>query len=487
MKQRSVEPTSGVSRRVSRREFLGDCAACAGCAAGLGAAVSGAGVMSAAAMMPAGAVAQGEKPVLRLVFPHISPDKPSWPNKGYDFEGRKKELTSRLRAACPNIEFRPATAQSEVEARKLLADDREVDGNVVYIVGLWTGAPAALAASGQPTLLVDDLYAGSGEFLIAHAAARRQGRKVAGVSSSRFEDVVQAVKCFETMKRLRSAVILDVIEGETGENAAAIQNVFGTTVRAISAAELNAAYERADRAEAREVAGRWIDNAERVVEPSRAEIEKSGAMYLAMRDLLQRHNARAITIDCLTLFYAGKLAAYPCLGFFQFNNDGLVGACEADLQSTMTMVLMSDLVGRPGYISDPVIDTSKNQIIYVHCVAPNKVFGPQGRTNPYHIRDHSEDRKGAAVRSLMPVGEMTTTLRFNPVSKEVIFHQARTVDNIDEDKACRSKLAAEVRDMDKLLSEWDRWGWHRVTFYGDWKQYVETISALLGIKVVREG
>ncbi len=483
MSKRSVGATTSVSRRVSRREFLGDCAACAGCAAGLGATLSAAPALAAVASAPTA----GEKPVIGLAFPHISPDKPSWPNKGYDFEGRKKELTSRLRAAFPNIDFRPATVMNEAEATKLLADGRDVDGYVVYIVGLWTGAPAVLAKAGKPTLLVDDLFAGSGEFLIAHAAAKRQGLKVAGVSSSRFEDVVQAVKCFETMKRLRSSVILDVIERDPGENARAIQEVFGTTVRPISAAELNAAYERAGRTEAREVAKGWIDNAERVIEPSREEIEKSGAMYLAMRELMRQHNARAITIDCLTLFYGGKLAAYPCLGFFQFNNDGLVGACEADLQSTMTMVLMTDLVGRPGYISDPVIDTAKNQIIYAHCVAPNKVFGPKGPANPYHIRDHSEDRKGAAVRSLMPLGETTTTLRFNPVSREVIFHQARTVDNIDEDKACRTKLAAEVRDMDKMLSEWDRWGWHRVTFYGDWKSQVETISALLGIKVVREG
>ena len=37
--------------------------------------------------------------------------------------------------------------------------------------------------------------------------------------------------------------------------------------------------------------------------------------------------------------------------------------------------------GQPGYISDPVIDTSKNQIIYAHCVAPSKVFGPSKTAN----------------------------------------------------------------------------------------------------------
>ena len=35
--------------------------------------------------------------------------------------------------------------------------------------------------------------------------------------------------------------------------------------------------------------------------------------------------------------------------------------------------------GRPGFISDPVIDTSKRQIIYAHCVASNRAFGPDRR------------------------------------------------------------------------------------------------------------
>ena len=80
--------------------------------------------------------------------------------------------------------------------------------------------------------------------------------------------------------------------------------------------------------------------------------------------------------------------------------------------------------GRPGYISDPVIDTSKRQIIYAHCVAPNKVFGPEGETNPFRIMTHSEDRNGASVRSILPVNYMTTTLEIDNDKKEILFHQA---------------------------------------------------------------
>lgn len=449
--------------------------------------------MAACAATPAAAGATPgvkipeEKARIRLVFTHIPPEKPTWPYQGYDYEGRKKELTARLRQSCPGVEFLPATAHNADEGRKLLEADAEVDGYLVYMIGIWAGAPMAIAAAGKPTLFVNDLYAGCGEFLIAYARARRQGLKVAGVSSSRWEDVVQAVRAFETLKKLRASTILDVTDRTLGPTAQAITEVFGTPVEQVRSDEINAAYQRADRGEGRKWAAAWIKGAQKVVEPTREEIDKSGAMYVAMRDLMAARKAQAITVDCLNLFYGGKLPAYPCLGFFQLNDDGLVGACEADLQSTITMLLMTYLTGRPGYISDPVVDTAKRQIIYAHCVAPSKVWGPDGPRNPYHIRDHAEDRKGAAVRSLLPLGQMTSTLLFSPVRRQVVFHQARTVANVDEDKACRTKLAAEVQDPWKLLTEWDRWGWHRVTFYGDLRQPVETIAGLLGFEVIVEG
>ncbi len=463
---------------VGRRQFLMACAACAAQVFCPRSATASPRVESSSSIPPV---------KLRLVFSHQPVDKETWPYMGFDYEARKKELQTQLERSCPRIQFLPVTATSRDDARRILVDDAEVDGYVIYMIGIWTGAGQVIASAMRPTLFVDDLYAGSGEFLTAYAAAKRKSYRVAGVSSSRFEDVVEGIRAFECMKRLRSAVVLDVTERDPGLRASAIQDAFGTTVRPTSAAEINDAYNKANREEARKCADRWVRGALKVIEPPRQVIDEAGVMYVALRDLLERHGSDAVTVDCLSLFYGNKLPAYPCLGFFQLNNDGKVGACEADLYSTVSMLLMTYLTGRPGYISDPVIDTSKNQIIYAHCVAPTKVFGPDGPANPYQIRSHSEDRQGASIRSLMPLGEMTTTLLVNPQLKEIVFHQGKTVANIDEDKACRTKLAAEVKDVEKLLGEWDRWGWHRVTFYGDLRRPVNTIASLMGFKLVEEG
>jgi hypothetical protein len=68
----------------------------------------------------------------------------------------------------------------------------------------------------------------------------------------------------------------------------------------------------------------------------------------------------------------------------------------------------------------------------------------------------------------------------------VVFHQAKAIANIEEDKACRTKLAAEVKDARKLAQDW-AWGWHRVTVYGDYKTEVENLTSLLGFKLAVEG
>jgi len=505
---------------VSRRRFLARCAACTAGATGL------------ASLAPAAAARPGDKPRVRLVFCHPTPDTITWPNIDYDYDGQKGRVKRALREHCPQVEFLPVWIKNGEEAKQVMEGDAEVDGYLIYLVGCRGGGremASFVGDAGRPAVLADHLFAGTGNFLGANGQARQKGWPMVGVSTSRLEELAEVARCFtvlekpgataadfftaadavrrkriapagdlscvadpvqvadvgDCLKRLRESKILVVGRNPKGL-IEAIGDVFGTPVVPIDFPTLDGMYTKADRDEAAEWADRWIGLAEKVIEPSRKEIVDSGAMYLAMRDLMKQHGADAIAINCLGGFYGGHLHAYPCLGFCEFNNGGQVGACEADLMSTITMVALGHLAGRPGFISDPVFDTSKHQIIYAHCVAPWKVFGPQGPSNPFHIRDHSEDRQGAAVRSLLPLGHMTTTLKFVPQQELAILHQGKTVANLDIDRACRTKLAVDVRgDIDQLLNGW-RHGWHRVTFYGDLKEPVAELCKALGVEFVEE-
>ncbi|UCE40805.1 MAG: hypothetical protein JSV17_15365 [Candidatus Aminicenantes bacterium] len=470
-----------MKNKLSRREFLGKCSAYT------------AGMTALSTFSMAGFTKKTKtfsrrknlgKTRIKVVLAHPSSKEPCWPNIGYDFEANKAEFMKNLNKYCPDIEFHPVTARKDDDAVKILQSDPTVDGYIVYLSGcLWGNVPETIAGAGKPTVMVDNLFAGSGEFLTSYAKVRREGFPVAAVSSSDFKDVAEAVCALDTIKMLKDSTVL-VVGGKPDKN---IEEFFGTKMIGVAFPEINEAYNAADKATAQKWADQWMNAAAKIIEPSQADIVKSAILYVAMTDLMKKYDAQAIAVNCLGGFYGGHMPAYPCLGFMQLNNDGHVGACEADQRSTITMLLMRYLVGRPGFISDPVIDTAKNQIIYAHCVAPTKVFGPEGPSNPFHIRSHSEDRKGACDRSLMPLGEMTTTIEFDVGRKQVIFHQGKTVENVDLDLACRNKLAVEVQgDVYKLLNYWDQWGWHRVTFYGDFKRQVYQIAQLLRFEIIEE-
>lgn len=508
--------------RMNRRRFL---------ATGCGVACAG-----AAGLLPrldSARAAAGEKRMrIRIIYSLHAPvqAQPDWPNIGFDFRPVMERVTSGLARACPQFEFSSSLAAGPEQADKILAEDASagIDGYIVLQLNCWNRVVQTIAASGKPVLYVDFQYGGSGGFLVYTAGFLRQpAANVGFVASSRFEDLVEAVKCFDLIRRgaspsefvtatarmrvartpgsgdlsckpdqlqtlsaqdcvgrLKESRILAVRD----QNSGPAESIMGIPMQWVAFSEVNEAWKSADKEESRAVADRWRAKADAVIDVSRETLETSAAMYLGMKAVLKKHGANAITINCLGGFYGGHIHAYPCLGFHELCNEGLVGACECDVRSSAAMLMMTAMTqGRPGYISDPVIDTSKRQIIYAHCVASNKAFGPQGEENPYAIMTHSEDRQGASLRSILPLGYMTTTLEIDQGRKEILFHQGKAVANDPDDRACRTKLAAEpIGDMERLFTMWDPWGWHRVTCYGDLKEPVFALADALGWKVVAE-
>ncbi len=520
------DPCRRCPGRVTRRHFLKQCGSWV-TAAGAGLAVAGTQTFTACSRKKAEPVKVGL----------ISVCAPSgwnvWPYVNFDYQSRRREIRHTLAEACPGIEFVPLTVlgepDTEIPKVKNLAD--QVDGLLVFLLctnwGLTNSLLPEIGKMDKPAVFVDEPFAGSGVFLCHGAKAVRQGAKVVMVSSCRFQDVVDVVRCFELLgkpnatrenfiaraeqvrtanfaqpgdlsclddpvrpadiqeviRRLEETKILRVV-GEKGEPYTAL----GATVEPVSFDEINAAYKKVNLREADEWADRWIQEAQDVVEPMPEDIRNSAAIYLAMKDIIAARGAQAITMDCLGGFYSGKLPGYPCLGYRQMNDDGRIsGTCEAQIPDMLAMLICRYMFDRASFASDPVLDTSTNRIIYAHCVAPTKMLGPDGPVNPFIIRSHAEDGKGAAIQSLLPTGYMTTSFRMDGSLKAMAIHRGKAVSNVDEPKACRTKLAAEVMgDIGRLFYEWDRFSWHRLTVYGDVQESIEELARALKIEVVRE-
>jgi hypothetical protein len=504
---------------VDRRRFLQGLGATGAATVGLGAGTS------------AAEDGPDDKVRVAVVFLANTNIREIWPYPDFDAAGRSQEILTSLIEGCPQIEFVPVTVEERGDVQKAVALKDRIDGYLVYALTLdWRlrGPIVEIGRLGKPMVLADEFLGGSGVFLTGFSELRRLGIPVSGVSTTRPADLVAvarqfadvrkpgttpvsfAQKCDEIyrgtfskvgelkclddpvslteigkcVERFKQSRFLIVGRGRPGQE----QDFLGAKGIYVDFDELKAFYEKVDQDQAADWASRWSKQAKRVVEPKSEPIRKAGAVYLATLDLLKKYDTDNVTMNCLGGFAAGKLPAYPCLGFMQILDDGGQGVCEAMPDDTLSMMMARILTGRPGYVSDPALDTSKNQIVYAHCVATAKAFGPHGDSNGYDIRTlHNRDPRGACAQSFLPPGYMTTSFRTSVGRKQMIIHQAKSVGNIESEYGCRTKLLAEVRgDIGKLFDQWSLFGWHRVTVYGDVKEPLTEFGKALGLEVVEE-
>ena len=446
------------------------------------------------------------KTKIGVIFSAVPSNAPTWPHAGYNYEERARELITKLKEALPDIEFkyrvvyyvtewlrRFATDKSKLhtleDIKKIVHEEMgDVIGFIVWYLGLWSaGITQAVVEANKPVILVDDVFCGSGEFILSYAQIRGKGYKVVKIASSDFNDIVRKVKLLHVLQKLRNLKII-VIRGSFPEWFDSYEKVlsetFGSKLIRVTVDELCKEYETTDIDKAKEIADKWISEAQSV-EVDKGEIVKAARMYLAMKKLMKKYDAEAITIDCFPPGHKG-LPAYPCLGFFQLLNEGYIATCEADLDSCITQAAIQFLTGRPGFVSDPVIDQGKGQIIYAHCLAAAKVYGKDGVMMPYRIKTHSEERAGVSVQTYWPVGEPITTVKFNIAQKAMSIHSGRIVNNVEDKRACRTKVAAKA-NVNAIIERWEAsFGWHRVSVVGDYREDFIDLAKLLGFRVIEE-
>lgn len=470
-----------MSNSLSRRCFL-KCAAAGAVSTSLFATLAGRLAMA----MPVRTVPGTRTRVGRIYLGHTHP---GWPSHTVDlpadvraFEEEMAKLGSRL----DDYEFVDAgLVRSAEELAQAKEKFRDVDGILLVQLTMGVGGQLqSLFELEKPIVIFALPYTGHEWHTIA--GWQRQGKPVEVYPTSRHEDVLIALRPFRAIHRLREASILHVSQGPAdAAYCAAVEKKFGTKIISLDLPDLQRAYAAADRSEALADAKRWMDEAGRIVEPTREEIVSASVMYVAMLDLLAEHQACAITMNCLGMGLMDRGMAYPCLGFVRLNNVGMAGVCEADLKSTMTQLLFTYLVGRTGFVTDPVVDLSTGSIIHAHCVAATQMLGPGTAASPYDIRSHLEDGRGVSLMVKMPVGQKVSMARLLG-TEALLFSTGDAVDSPFVDRGCRSKLTMKVDRVEHFLENWSS-GLHRVIFYGDHTRDIERYCRFARVRLLREG
>lgn len=453
---------------------------------------------------------------------------PDWPNIGYDFRPDMIEMVRKLNAGVPDVEFIPAKANGDDQVKDILKLDAKlgIAGYVAVQMNCWNKGIDALTDSKKPVLYTSLPFGGDGGWLTRNRYLHDRPN-YASIATLDFDDVVRVASAFSKVKKGGAAAfkaeasrIIDEIIPKTNKFTAredkpacltpeevlvklsrikmlSVSNTnktdqeemlkedFGIETIFVSYDEINAATANADIRKAAVVAAKWKQDAIAINDVSDEEIEGSARVYVGMKDLVEKYGAQAITVNCLDAAYGGHIPNYPCLGFMELQNEGLMGVCENDFGGTLSMLIANTITNgeRIGYMSDPVLDYSNRSIIYAHCVCTTKFWGTGGPDSRFEILTHSEDRKGASVRTIAPSGYPDTTFIFLPKHKTLLIHTGIIVGNSKDDRACRTKIISEVTgDFSKMSLNW--LNWHHVTVIGDIKDAVIALAEKVGYKVV---
>ena len=425
--------------------------------------------------------------VVRKVF--VGVPNTTWPRPDLDFKQEMADINGKLGELERNHpglvrftggEWLKAPADVESWANSLNDTDAVL---LLDLTSSTSGIYAALDKVDIPKLLFTRPI--TGWAFIDGARWIQQGRKSDMVASSNFEDLAPHLPMLRSMHHLRHSKVLIVREGASARaSAEGFTRQFGTAMAFPAYQDLKDAYHAVDLSKAREEAQEFTRNALKVVEPSAADLHNAARFYLAVKAVLKQQQANAITIDCLGGFRRGDLPAYPCMAWTKLNDQGLYGVCESDLLSTMTQLLITSYSGKPGFVSDPTFDTSRNEVIHAHCVAATCMKGIGGKPSPYIIRSHMEDNKGVSVQVRMPLNEVITCAKFS-APETLLVSAGEVTANVDSPRGCRTKIVTKVADARKFVEGYTG-GLHRVVFYGDYIPAVERMGRLMGFRVVKE-
>jgi hypothetical protein len=382
------------------------------------------------------------------------------------------EIADRLRAACDGVEFVVRDTTRGVSLESVVNEVKDLK-KLGYDGVLVCGCPTSyeLLRSGLPTInaaVVND-------FMNIPYPLFKQHRVVGamldpwkfcareGVSEQMFQDVVEKVKLIKMLKRMKRERILTVTDspyvnvtyGDLRRNMppdyndrilAAIADTFGVEVTKIGTKEVAADREiqslwQNNSPEARSIAERWIRNAKEMRTTIESEVVRSAKVYLAMRTLMEKHDATAMAFHIRRLIANSRASDYvtPALATSEFQLHNVVAKCQSHLNIVLSEMMLQYAYGRPSMLGDYAVDPYNNTSMVQHCEGPWNPWGDTRRV-PYILVDHRERPiRGRSVTGgsaaswiLYPGDEPVTMWQIDVLTKEVLVHTGTTVPMLSE-------------------------------------------------------
>ncbi|UCG59758.1 MAG: hypothetical protein JSU70_09610 [Phycisphaerales bacterium] len=471
---------SGCPLSLSRRSFLAT--------AGAFGAATQLGLLDFASSLFAAQPRAAGKPIVRVAFVRPDTDRywMGWPGASYDIKARQKQYTDILRSAADElgvdliIVAKPLHDAGAVD--KFLANVKKIPPNGLIVASMslnqsWPHIDNIAKNRGNiPTIVFSPM----GTSFTAHLQGTRNIPGVYVAATQDLDWLKFGVRMLRTMWDMKHSRLC-VCQGDKVEDRKL--DVIGTTLHYIPRNRWPEEVKKVDESdEVRAIASYYADNAKKIVEPNRQDILNAAKNYFVAKRIMAAENCHGISVDCLPLVQNRQIPCPPCIAWLRLNDEGSVGACEADWNAAISLRLTSLLFNRPGFMQDPAPNTVNNTLMGAHCSCPTKLDGFDKSPEPFSLRSHSESEIGVAPQVFWRIGQKVTVMEFDGPGK-ILLGTGRVLRNIDTPPAggCRTSVELEMDDMADCR---DTKGFHQLFVYGDLDLPFRAYCQLAGIQVV---
>ncbi|MCQ2771382.1 MAG: hypothetical protein MJ236_06275 [Clostridia bacterium] len=254
------------------------------------------------------------------------------------------------------------------------------------------------------------------------------------------------------------------------------EKTLGLNINVTSQEELLNIYKETTDDEAKYIYDYYLLDPVEIIEPTNETIMSCARMAKAMIKLIEKHNSCGLAIACFDLIKQSGIN--PCIGVSYINSETeYFAACEGDVDSAITMLLMHGLTNEKPFMANPCLQED-DSINFAHCTAPVKLHG---KRQSYILRNHHETGVGTSIRVLYPENMNVTLLRYSGVNNVLTINKGITVKGRYEPN-CRTQICIKLNDFDKYIDTVQ--GCHQVISFDDIEKEITDLCKLLRIKVI---
>ncbi|MBK5200731.1 MAG: hypothetical protein JJE21_04260 [Spirochaetaceae bacterium] len=220
----------------------------------------------------------------------------------------------------------------------------------------------------------------------------------------------------------------------------------------------------------------FVKNNTIIVEPTNKDIDKAILLTLAILALIKEYNATGLAIACFDLIK--DLDTTSCLALSYINgNTDYVAACEGDVESMISMVMLKKLASSPLWMANPNLQS--NEIInFAHCTSP---LNMNNEGCNYILRNHHESSRGVSPQVELPINKELTMFRYGNLGQSISVQSATSIEGKRE-VTCRTQLTLKPNSFEYYINT--TLGTHMIITYSNITGEIKQLAKLLELEIL---